>query len=75
MATSSAGNVINIGKAGTSDLKCCLRGRFIALEVKTATGRLTEKQARYLEQVRAAGGIGEVVRSVDEALKVLKGIE
>lgn len=74
MATTSAGNVINIGKAGTSDLKVCLRGRFIALEVKTATGKLTEKQARYLEQVKAAGGIGEVVRSVDEALAILEGL-
>jgi hypothetical protein len=72
MAHTSAGNMINIGKAGTSDLKVCLRGRFIALEVKTATGRLTDKQARYLEQVRAAGGIGEVVRSVDEALAILE---
>lgn len=74
MTRNSAGDMINIGEAGRSDLHVCFKGRFVALEVKTATGRLTDKQARYLEQVRAAGGIGEVVRSVDEALKILEQV-
>jgi hypothetical protein len=54
---------------GSSDLIGLLapRGRFVALEVKTPDGRLTEHQARFLERVRQHGGIAAVVRSVDEA--------
>ena len=72
MARTAAGKVINIGEAGRSDLHVCYRGRFIAMEVKTVTGKLTDKQARYLEQVQRAGGIAVVVRSVDEALAILE---
>ena len=51
-------------EAGVSDLLVCWRGRFIAIEIKTPTGKLTEIQQHHLEQVLAAGGIGVVARSV-----------
>lgn len=43
-------------------------GRFIALEVKTKTGRQSAEQIRYALMVRRWGGFYAVVRSVDEAL-------
>jgi hypothetical protein len=54
---------------GSSDLVGLLgpHGRFVALEVKTPAGRLTEHQVRFLERVRQRGGIAAVVRSVAEA--------
>ena len=42
-------------------------GRFIAIEVKTATGRLSKEQAMFIELVRRRGGFACVVRSVNEA--------
>ena len=42
-------------------------GKWIGLEVKTPTGRLTKKQERYL----AEGWLFRVVRSVDEALEAI----
>jgi hypothetical protein len=42
-------------------------GRFIALEVKSEAGRLTEAQARWLDIVRRRGGFGAVVRGMDDA--------
>ena len=45
--------------------------RFIALEVKSETGRVTEDQARFLAAVRAAGGLAAVVRSPEDALAAI----
>ena len=42
--------------------------RFLALEVKTATGKTTTDQKRFIDAVRAAGGLAGVVRSADEAV-------
>ena len=40
---------------------------FTAVEVKTPTGVLTDKQEHFLEVVRRAGGIGIVARSEQDA--------
>lgn len=41
-------------------------GRFIALEIKSATGRTTHEQDLFLALVRRHGGFACVCRSVDE---------
>lgn len=57
---------------GASDLiGLTCNGRFFALEVKTATGRLSTEQALFLRVVNRNGGYGEVVRSVHDALVAL----
>ena len=48
-------------------------GRFVAAEVKTATGRVSAEQRAFLEHVNRRGGIAGVVRSVDDALALIKG--
>jgi hypothetical protein len=47
------------------------QGRFLALEMKTPTGRVTDHEARFLERVRHHGGFACVVRSVNEARAAL----
>lgn len=55
--------------AGSSDLIGIAKGgRFVALEVKSETGRVTKEQTMFITLVRAMGGVGEVVRSVEEAM-------
>ena len=57
---------------GSADLVGILRpGRFFALEVKTAKGRVRPKQETWLALVRRMGGFAAVVRSVDEAKAAL----
>lgn len=52
---------------GSSDLVGWTRdGRFLAIEVKTARGRLTAEQAHFLDAVNAAGGVGILARSVND---------
>lgn len=46
-------------------------GRFLAIEVKTKTGKPTKEQINFIEQVRAANGISGIARSVQEALDLL----
>jgi hypothetical protein len=45
--------------------------QFVALEVKTATGRPTAEQTRFLDHITSAGGCAAVVRSVNDAYSVL----
>lgn len=57
-----------VGNPGGADLIGIFRGVFVALEIKTTTGRLTREQELFGDLVRKRGGEYAVVRSVDEAL-------
>lgn len=46
-------------------------GVYLAADVKSATGRLTDKQAAYLRAVTNHGGVSGVWKSVDDALATL----
>ena len=46
---------------------------FLSIEVKTATGRLRPEQQQWLDAVQAAGGIADVVRSVEDAQRLTTG--
>ena len=46
-------------------------GRFFALEMKDERGRVSEKQAAFLQAIKANGGLAGVARSVNDALEVL----
>ena len=45
---------------------------FASVEVKTETGKPTDEQKNWIDQVRKAGGIAGVVRSVDDAVRLLE---
>ncbi len=61
---------------GSSDLIGYRRvdgvAQFVALEVKSATGRPTAQQTQFLNHITGAGGCAGIVRSVDDALTVLR---
>jgi hypothetical protein len=44
---------------------------FVAMEVKTESGRVSLDQKRFIEFVKNAGGIAGVVRSVSDAINLL----
>jgi hypothetical protein len=48
-------------------------GRFLAIEIKTSKGRATKEQLRFIEAVNKAGGISGIARSVEDALKLIRG--
>lgn len=57
---------------GSSDIIGLYKGRFLAPEVKTATGRVTKEQENFIRVVNENGGSAGVVRSVGDALNLLK---
>ena len=59
------------GTAGIPDIIACVRGRFFAFEVKTATGKATPLQKATLQKILASGGTAAVVRSLDEVRAIL----
>jgi hypothetical protein len=59
--------------AGTSDIVGILpNGRFLAIEVKSATGRPTKQQLAFLRKVNSLGGTGFVAKSTDDVKYQLK---
>ncbi|GHU73400.1 hypothetical protein AGMMS49992_11820 [Clostridia bacterium] len=59
------------GTAGIPDIIACIRGRFVALEVKSPPNDLTELQRVCIRKINAAGGIATKVTSVDEVKRVI----
>lgn len=47
-------------------------GQFLALEVKTSTGRASKEQKQFIALVHRYGGTGAIVRSADEAVAVIE---
>lgn len=45
---------------------------FTAVETKSDTGRATQEQENFVEQVRKDGGIGVIAHSVDEAIAAIR---
>ncbi len=48
-------------------------GRAIFIEVKTKTGKVSLKQKKFLEAMRASGAIAGVCRSKEEAIELVGG--
>lgn len=73
-----------VGESGGSDLICCAPvvvtaemvgktiGVFTAVEVKTKTGKPSEKQIKFIEAIKRAGGFAGVARSASDALEIIK---
>ncbi len=56
----------------TSDMVGRTIAIFVAIEVKKPAGHVTPEQVNFIETVQAAGGIGAVSHSKEEALDALK---
>lgn len=59
---------------GSSDLVCCIRGRFVGLEVKTTTGVAAANQLAWGERLEENGGVYAVVRTPQEAVEVVQRV-
>ena len=68
-------NRITKGQAGAPDLFMVYRGMPVAIEVKKPKGVQSDVQKEFQANMEAAGGIYKIVRSVDEALEMLKDLE
>jgi hypothetical protein len=59
---------------GSSDLiGWTADGRFAAVEVKSARGRVRDSQRAFIEAVLRAGGVAGVARTLEDAQRILRG--
>lgn len=59
--------------AGTPDILACLKGRFVAIEVKRSKGGVVSALQEFkIKQIKNAGGVAFDARSVEDVEKVLK---
>lgn len=66
LLTLADGRKARFGTKGVWDILACIRGRFVAIEIKTGTGRLKREQKNFGEAVIRAGGIAIQARSVED---------
>lgn len=62
-------------KPGDPDIVVCYKGHYIGLEAKSENGVQSKIQKVRESEIIKAGGIYEVVRSVEDVEKVLESIE
>lgn len=63
------GSYIPAGKLGIPDIICVINGRFVGIEVKTKTGKQSEHQARFQQELEEAGGKYILARDLDDVIK------
>ena len=61
-------------QAGIPDIIACVGGRFVALEVKTQSGKLTKLQEITIQRINAAKGKACKVQSVKEVEEILENL-
>lgn len=64
-----------VGGPGGADLIGIYRGQFVAAEIKTATGKQTDEQARFQNLVESLDGEYRILRSVADAHAWIKDME
>jgi hypothetical protein len=64
--TPTARRFIRFGAVGSPDIIAIKDGKVYGLEVKTPTGKLSPNQETFRDGMTKAGGIYQVVRSLEE---------
>ena len=62
----------NFGAAGSPDIICVIKGRYVGLEVKASKTKQNDNQKEFQAALTKAGGIYFVVRSLDEAVEAIE---
>lgn len=62
-------------KPGDPDMVICFKGRYVALEAKSPVGVLSPIQKARRDEIRKAGGIYGVVRTIEEVKEIMETIE
>ena len=68
------GRSIRFGTPGAPDIRVTLAGRAVAIEVKSPTGRQSERQRRWQAAHEAAGGVYLLCRDAGETVAALAAL-
>ena len=67
-----SGRWFKTGRPGCPDITICYNGKFIAVEVKSKTGKQSEAQKQAQADIEAAGGSYFVVRELSELKRIIE---
>lgn len=56
---------------GYSDVFICVRGAFVVAELKDDTGTPSPHQVQFIDEMRAAGAIGGICRSIKDVADLI----
>lgn len=59
-------------RGGVADIILCYKGKFVACELKDATGKPTPQQLEFIASVIKSGGIAGVCRTLHDIWKLLE---
>lgn len=59
-------------QAGVPDLLCCVKGRFVAIEVKKPKKKPTAIQNAFIEAINKCGGLAFYATSVEEVKSTIE---
>ena len=59
------------GRKGVQDITCLYKGKFIAIELKTITGKQSPEQKEIERLVKRHGGEYYIIRSLDELKAII----
>ncbi|MDY7224686.1 VRR-NUC domain-containing protein [Halalkalibacterium halodurans] len=62
-------------KAGTPDIIACVKGTFVAIEVKKPGGVVSELQKAHIKLIQQAGGVAFVADSLEETKQHLAKLD
>jgi len=62
------------GKNGVPDRVLCYKGRFVGIEVKAPGGTASTPQQARIAEIVEAGGIAEVVWSVENVREIIESL-
>ena len=62
-------------KAGVPDILACYKGRFIGIEAKVGSNKVTKLQQMVLCDISEAGGVARVMRDVCQVKALLEHID
>jgi hypothetical protein len=69
------GRHVRFGILGCADIIGCYRGRFVAIECKSTTGRISREQESFRDEVLKHHGQWILARSVEDVVNGVKEIE
>jgi len=64
--------LVRYGRKGMPDIMACINGRMVGIEVKSPTGKQSEDQKKFEDEMTAAKGTYCLVRSLDQLEAFLK---
>ena len=75
MLIGANGRRIRVGVVGMPDVVACVRGRYIAVECKGSSGRLSKNQRNVRVAIALAGGKSFVVKSIEDIAEMVTWLD